>query len=92
MEITEQHSILDEKTIIMKKKNSMFVMTMIAIAALSFIKANRSEKLSDIALANIEALTNNEFVDGYYCYGIGKVVCPYSGELCAGYYQRLNVE
>ena len=49
--------------------------------------------MSDIALANVEALAQTEKMeDGYYCYGTGSVVCPYSGELVGGYYKRRNIE
>ena len=53
----------------MKIRNIMFTLAIIAIAAFSFIKANGSEKLSDVALANIEALADNEGSDNWYCVG-----------------------
>ena len=77
----------------MKIRNIMFTLAIIAIAAFSFIEANGSEKLSDVTLANIEALANNENVNNqYYCYGVGNVRCPYSGELVAGYIMEYKLE
>lgn len=77
----------------MKIRNIMFTLAIIAIAAFSFIKANGSEKLSDVALANIEALADNEGAENqYYCYGTGSVRCPYSGKLVAGYIKRYSLK
>ena len=74
------------------KKNIMFVMAVIIVATLFLIKENREENISDITLANIEALANDEFDNGYFCYGTGKVTCPYSGLKVAGYYIKRNIE
>ena len=74
------------------KKNIMLVMATITVATFLSIKVNKEEKMSDIALANVEALANNEFDDGYFCYGTGKVTCPYSGQQVAGYYIRRNLK
>ena len=74
------------------KKNIMFVMATIIVATFFLTKANKEEKMSDIVLANVEALANNEFEPGYICYGTGKVTCPYSGQQVAGYYKRRNIE
>lgn len=74
------------------KKNIMFVMAVIIVATLFLIKENREENISDITLANIEALANDEFDNGYFCYGTGKVTCPYSGQQVAGYYIKRNIE
>lgn len=82
----------ETKTRIMKKF-FMFVMAIIIIASFLLTKTNRKERMSDIALANVEALAQTEKMeDGYYCYGTGSVVCPYSGELVGGYYKRRNIE
>ena len=71
----------------------MLVMATITVATFLLINVNEEEKMSDIALANIEALADNELADNqYYCYGVGKVTCPYSGEQVAGYYIRRNIE
>lgn len=71
----------------------MLVMATITIATFLLVKVNKEEKMSDIALANVEALANNELPDSqYYCYGVGKVICPYSGELVAGYYIKRNLK
>ena len=68
-------------------------MATITVATFLLINVNEEEKMSDIALANIEALADNELADNqYYCYGVGKVTCPYSGEQVAGYYIRRNIE
>lgn len=74
------------------KRNIMFVMAVIIVATLFLIKENREENISDITLANIEALANDEFDNGYFCYGTGKVTCPYSGQQVAGYYIKRNIE
>ncbi len=75
------------------KKIIMLVMATITVATFLLINVNEEEKMSDIALANIEALADNELADNqYYCYGVGKVTCPYSGEQVAGYYIRRNIE
>ena len=75
------------------KKNIMFVMVTITVAAFLLVKVNKKEKMSDIALANVEALANNELADNQYnCYGVGKVTCPYSGEQVAGYYIKRNLK
>ena len=77
----------------MKKKKIISVLAIIAIAAFSFIKANKSEELSDVVLRNIEALADNELAyNEYICYGTGKVTCPYSGLKVAGYYIKRNIE
>lgn len=74
------------------KKNIMLVMAIIIVATFFLIKGNREENISDITLANIEALANDEFDNGYFCYGTGKVTCPYSGQQVAGYFIRRNIE
>ena len=74
------------------KRNIMFVMAVIIVATLFLIKENKEENISDITLANIEELANDEFDNGYFCYGTGKVTCPYSGQQVAGYYIKRNIE
>lgn len=75
------------------KKNIMLLMATIIVATHLLIEANKEEKMSDIVLANVEALANNELEDNqYFCYGVGKVTCPYSGKQVAGYYIRRNIE
>ena len=74
------------------KKNIMLAMATIIVATFFLTKVNKEEKMSDITLENIEALANNEFDNGYFCYGTGKVICPYSGQLVAGYYKKRNME
>ena len=74
------------------KKNIMLVMATIIVATFFLMKENREENISDITLENIEALANNEFDNGYFCYGTGKVICPYSGQQVAGYFIRRNIE
>ena len=74
------------------KRNIMFVMAVIIVATLYLIKENKEENISDITLANLEALANDEFDNGYFCYGTGKVTCPYSGQQVAGYYIKRNIE
>ena len=74
------------------KKNIMFVMATIIVATFFLMKENREENISDLTLANIEALANDEFDNGYFCYGTGKVTCPYSGQQVAGYYIKRNIE
>ena len=74
------------------KRNIMFVMAVIIVATLFLIKENKEENISDITLANIEALAKDEFDNGYFCYGTGKVTCPYSGQQVAGYYIKRNIE
>ena len=86
------HSVTSKQKTGIMKKNIMLVMATITVAAFLSIKANKEEKMSDIALANVEALANNEFDDGYFCYGTGKVTCPYSGQQVAGYYKRRNIK
>ena len=70
----------------------MFVMATIIVATFFLMKENREENISDITLANIEALANDEFDNGYFCYGTGKVTCPYSGQQVAGYYIKRNIQ
>ena len=67
-------------------------MATIIVATFFLTKVNKEEKMSDLTLANIEALANNEFDNGYFCYGTGKVICPYSGQQVAGYFIRRNIE
>ena len=74
------------------KKNIMLAMATIIVATFFLTKVNKEEKMSDLTLANIEALANNEFDNGYFCYGTGKVTCPYSGQQVAGYYIKRNIE
>lgn len=74
------------------KKSIMFVMATIIVATFFLTKPNKEEKMSDITLANIEALADEEFESGYICYGTGKVTCPYSGKQVAGYYIKRNIE
>ena len=52
------------------KKNIMLVMATIIVATFFLTKVNKEEKMSDIVLANVEALANNEFDEGYFCYGL----------------------
>ena len=74
------------------KKNIMLVMATIIVATFFLTKPNKEEKMSDITLANIEALADEEFDNGYFCYGTREVICPYSGQPVAGYYIRRNIE
>lgn len=75
------------------KKNIMLAMATIAVATFLLIKLNREEKMSDITMANIEALANEELAyNEYFCYGTGEVICPYSGQQVAGYYIKRNME
>ena len=51
------------------KKNIMFVMATIIVATFFLMKENREENISDITLANIEALAQSEgFIDDGTCY------------------------
>ena len=75
------------------KKNIMLVMATIIVATFFLTKANKEEKMSDITMANIEALADEELAyNEYFCYGTGKVICPYSGQRVAGYIIRRNIE
>ena len=74
------------------KKNIMYATAIIIVATILAIKAERTKPMSDIVLANVEALANGEFEAGYICYGTGKVICPYSGEMVAGYYKRRSLK
>lgn len=74
------------------KKNIMYATAIIIVATILAIKAERTKPMSDIVLANVEALANGEFELGYICYGTGKVICPYSGEMVAGYYKRRSLK
>ena len=77
------------------KKNLIYVLTFFAVATALFLKANSGTQryMSDIALANVEALASSEInINEYVCYGEGKVVCPYSGQMVAGYYKKRNLE
>ena len=66
---------------------------MIVVAGTLFTKANKETKMSDTVLANVEALAQSEKMeDGYFCFGTGSVVCPYSGKLVGGYFKKRNLE
>jgi len=76
-------------------KKLTFSIAVITAATVFFLKANKQseERLSDYVLANVEALAQTEIMeDGYYCYGTGSVVCPYSGKLVGGYFKKRNLE
>lgn len=45
------------------KKNIMLAMATIIVATFFLTKVNKEEKMSDIVLANVEALANNELAD-----------------------------
>lgn len=71
----------------------MFATAMIVVAGTLFTKANKETKMSDTVLANVEALAQSEKMeDGYFCFGTGSVVCPYSGKLVGGYFKKRNLE
>ncbi|MBR5541008.1 MAG: NVEALA domain-containing protein [Bacteroides sp.] len=75
------------------KKNIMYATAIIIVATILAIKAERTKPMSDIVLANVEALADNEGAENqYYCYGTGSVRCPYSGKLVAGYIKRYNLK
>jgi len=75
------------------KKSIMFATAMIVVAGTLFTKANKETKMSDTVLANVEALAQSEKMeDGYFCFGTGSVVCPYSGKLVGGYFKKRNLE
>lgn len=63
----------------MKKKVIYSVITAIAIATgvWNIYLNQESNKLSDLALRNIEALAHDEI--DVVCYGIGEVYCPIDG-------------
>ena len=70
----------------------MYLSAIIIVATILAIKAESRKPMSDIALANVEALADNEGENQYYCYGTGSVRCPYSGKLVAGYIKRYNLK
>ena len=75
------------------KKSIMYVMAIITVSTFLLIEVCKEEKMSDIALANVEALADDELADNqYFCYGVGKVTCPYSGKQVAGYYIKRNIK
>ena len=71
----------------------MFSMATITIATVLAVKANSTKPTSDIVLANIEALANNEInYAEYECFGNGDVICPITQRRVAYYlqFQKLN--
>ena len=76
-------------------KKLTYSIAVINAATIFFLRANdqREERLSDLVLANVEALAQSEIGSNeYICIGTGNVVCPGSGKLVAAYYKRRNLE
>ncbi|MDR3142493.1 MAG: NVEALA domain-containing protein [Tannerellaceae bacterium] len=62
------------------KKKIMSIAFVVAIAVAAVWNFNQSKaevELSDMALANVEALASGETIDP--CYGYGHVYCSYNG-------------
>ena len=77
------------------KKKLIYALAIITTATTLFIKANKTNQgvTTDTVLANVEALASNEIIgNGYFCYGEGKIVCPDTGQMVAGYYKKRNLE
>ena len=87
------HSVTSKQKTGIMKKSIMYVMAIITVSTFLLIEVCKEEKMSDIALANVEALADDELADNqYFCYGVGKVTCPYSGKQVAGYYIKRNIK
>ena len=79
----------------MKKKESIvaFIAVIAMVSGINVFNVQKSDVLSDIAMANVEALAQSEIGSNeYICIGTGNVVCPGSGKLVAAYYKRRNLE
>lgn len=65
----------------MKKKIIYSIITAIAIAtgAWNIYLGQENNKLSDLALSNIEALAHDEM--NFICYGTGPLYCPIDGSV-----------
>ena len=48
------------------KKYIMYVMAIIIVATFLIVEVNKEERMSDIALANVEALADDELADNQY--------------------------
>ena len=68
----------------------MLVMAIVSTATSFTMKANNEKPMNDMVQANVEALSSNE--TGCYCYGKGSIICPYSGDMVAGYFKMHNIE
>lgn len=67
----------------MKKKvlSCLFALALLATAGFGVNKSMNSDaKLSDLALANVEALANSEQSTGITCDGVGRVICPLNNQ------------
>lgn len=52
------------------------VLAVCALSVLGYAQGNRSEKLDDLMLENIEALADEEDYGKAWCFGSGSVYCP----------------
>ena len=52
------------------------VLAVCALSVLGYAQGNRSEKLDDLMLENIEALADEEDYGRAWCVGSGSVICP----------------
>ena len=76
-------------------KRLTYSIAVVTATTIFFLKANKQpeERLSDLVLANVEALAQSEIGSNeYICIGTGQVVCPGSGKLVATYYKKRNLE
>ena len=57
-----------------------FIVAVAMVSVINVFKAQKSDVLSDIALANVEALAQSEIFDGHPCEGTWSRVCCVCGD------------
>ena len=66
-----------------KKKvlSGLFALALLTTTAVGITESKKSETtMSDLAMANVEALANGENSTGVECRGSGRTICPLNGQ------------
>ena len=69
-----------------------FVTAVALVSGINVFNAQKSNVLSDIALANVEALANDEVVVDFPCVIQEKATCSFIGRLADGSTGNVDVE
>lgn len=82
----------------MKKNNRMKAgilgIVMVAAISINLVSNKEKDEFSPLMLANIEALAENEGLNGTstLCWGTGDVICPITGKEVKNYVTQYSLE
>ena len=90
--VTEKVKILNLRKMKTKILKYVFVVAIAMVSGINVFNAQKSVQLSDIALANVEALADDEVVVDFPCVIQEKATCSFIGRLADGSTGNVDVE